>query len=118
MYQIGVVLYEMLVGIPPYYNDNLNILYNNIEKGRLKLPSYLSSEAIAVLKVRLTVSKWQKLLVKDPEKRISLANLKKEPFFAETDWDRLLQKADPPPVLLLKINKPTDELVTHCLQTK
>jgi len=53
MYQIGVVLYEMLVGIPPYYNDNLNILYNNIEKGRLKLPSYLSSEAIAVLKVRL-----------------------------------------------------------------
>ena len=23
VYQIGVVLYEMLVGIPPYYNDNI-----------------------------------------------------------------------------------------------
>lgn len=30
VYQIGVVLYEMLVGIPPFYNDNINILYKNI----------------------------------------------------------------------------------------
>jgi serum/glucocorticoid-regulated kinase 2 len=27
VYQIGVVLYEMLVGIPPYYNDNIKVLY-------------------------------------------------------------------------------------------
>lgn len=27
IYQVGVVLYEMLVGIPPYYNDNIKILY-------------------------------------------------------------------------------------------
>ena len=45
VYQIGVVLYEMLVGIPPYYNDNIQILYENISKGRLKMPSYLSKKA-------------------------------------------------------------------------
>ena len=27
VYQVGIVVYEMLVGIPPYYNDNLDILY-------------------------------------------------------------------------------------------
>jgi serum/glucocorticoid-regulated kinase 2 len=27
VYQVGVVLYEMLVGIPPYYNDNIKVLY-------------------------------------------------------------------------------------------
>lgn len=27
VYQIGVVLYEMLVGIPPYYNENIKVLY-------------------------------------------------------------------------------------------
>jgi len=27
MYQIGIVLYEMLVGIPPFYNDNISVLY-------------------------------------------------------------------------------------------
>lgn len=45
VYQIGVVLYEMLVGIPPYYNENINLLYQNIEKGKLKMPQYLSPEA-------------------------------------------------------------------------
>jgi hypothetical protein len=39
----------MLVGIPPFYNDNMKILYENIEKGKLKLPKYLSSEAKKVL---------------------------------------------------------------------
>jgi len=45
VYQVGVVMYEMLVGIPPYYNDNMKILYQNIEKGKLKIPKYLSNEA-------------------------------------------------------------------------
>ncbi len=45
VYQIGVVLYEMLVGIPPYYNDNIKVLYQNIEKGKLKIPKYLTNEA-------------------------------------------------------------------------
>lgn len=34
----------MLVGIPPYYNDNLSVLYQNIEKGKPKMPKYLSKE--------------------------------------------------------------------------
>lgn len=54
VYQIGVVLYEMLVGIPPYYNDNIKVLYQNIEKGKLKLPKYLSNEAKKFLLVIYT----------------------------------------------------------------
>jgi serine/threonine protein kinase len=45
VYQIGVVLYEMLVGIPPYYNDNIQVLYENITKGKLKIPGYLSKKS-------------------------------------------------------------------------
>jgi hypothetical protein len=47
-----VVLYEILVGIPPYYDDNIKILYHNIEKGKLKLPKYLSNEAKKFLIVK------------------------------------------------------------------
>ncbi len=53
VYQIGVVLYEMLVGIPPYYNDNIQILYENISKGKLKIPPYLSKKAQNILLVSL-----------------------------------------------------------------
>ena len=35
----------MLVGIPPYYNDNIKVLYQNIEKGKLTIPKYLTNEA-------------------------------------------------------------------------
>jgi serum/glucocorticoid-regulated kinase 2 len=50
----------MLVGIPPYYNDDIKVLYKNIEKGKLKIPKYLSKEARNLL---------TRLLHKDPNKR-------------------------------------------------
>jgi serine/threonine protein kinase len=34
-YLLGVLLYEMLVGIPPYYSNNKDILYQNIQQGTL-----------------------------------------------------------------------------------
>ena len=49
VYQIGVVLYEMLVGIPPYYNENIQVLYENIKKGKLKIPKHLSKAARNIL---------------------------------------------------------------------
>jgi serine/threonine protein kinase len=54
----------MLVGIPPFYNDNMKILFENIEKGKLKLPKYLSSEAKKCL---------MKMLHKDPKKRPTMS---------------------------------------------
>jgi len=35
----------MLVGIPPYYSNNKEQLYENIRNGPLKLPNFLSAEA-------------------------------------------------------------------------
>jgi len=49
-YLLGVVFYEMLVGMPPYYANNRDKLFENIEKAPLKLPSHLSNEAKALLK--------------------------------------------------------------------
>jgi len=39
----------MLVGIPPYYNENIQKLYENIQKGKLKIPKYLSKTAKSCL---------------------------------------------------------------------
>lgn len=48
-YLLGALLYEMLVGIPPYYSNNKEQLYENIQRGPLKLPNFLSANARAFL---------------------------------------------------------------------
>mmetsp|Transcript_26984 Transcript_26984/g.23871 ORF Transcript_26984/g.23871 Transcript_26984/m.23871 type:complete len:112 (+) Transcript_26984:1570-1905(+) len=60
-YLLGVVIYEMLVGIPPYFSPNKNELFENIKQGRLKLPKSLSNQAKSII---------IKLLDRDPLKRL------------------------------------------------
>jgi len=56
-YLLGVLLYEMLVGIPPYYSNNKEQLYQNIQNGALQLPKFLSNEARALLIAVSTASR-------------------------------------------------------------
>lgn len=35
IYQLGAVLYEMLVGVSPFYTDNIKKLYNSIQNSKL-----------------------------------------------------------------------------------
>jgi serum/glucocorticoid-regulated kinase 2 len=44
IYQIGAVLYEFLVGFPPYYTENIKELYNSIRSAKLQIPKYISRE--------------------------------------------------------------------------
>ena len=56
-YLLGVVFYEMLVGIPPYYASTKEKLFYNIEKAPLKVPKGLSPEAKDLFRcVRLLVN--------------------------------------------------------------
>jgi len=49
-YLLGVVLYEMLVGLPPYYAHSQAQLFENIKHAKLKFPRNLSIEVILLLK--------------------------------------------------------------------
>ena len=46
---LGVLLYEMLIGIPPYFTKNREQLFQNIQRGPLLIPSCLSEEAKKLL---------------------------------------------------------------------
>jgi serum/glucocorticoid-regulated kinase 2 len=51
VYGIGTILYELLIGISPYYDYDIAVMYQNIAYGKLKVPKYVSLEARVVLKV-------------------------------------------------------------------
>jgi serine/threonine protein kinase len=49
-YNLGVLLYELLVGIPPFYAREREELYENIKKAPIKIPKSMSNEAKDLIK--------------------------------------------------------------------
>jgi len=50
---LGTVLYELLVGNSPYYNDDIPTMYQNIQKGKLDFPSDLSDVTKDLITVKI-----------------------------------------------------------------
>jgi p70 ribosomal S6 kinase len=79
----GVLLYEMLTGVPPFRAKSRQALQQQILNARPKFPSFLSPAALALLKG---------LLTRDPQKRLGSAAtggsaaVKAHPFFKGIDW--------------------------------
>lgn len=48
-YLLGVLLYEMLVGQPPYFSQNREEIFHNIMNAPLKVPSYVSHNAKSLM---------------------------------------------------------------------
>jgi serine/threonine protein kinase len=68
IYQIGVLIYEMLVGLPPYYDAvDTQKMFDSILNAPLKLPPKISTEASDLL---------QRLLKKQPHLRPSIKEVK------------------------------------------
>ncbi|KAF4981656.1 hypothetical protein FZEAL_2585 [Fusarium zealandicum] len=83
---LGVLLYEMLTGLPPFYDENTNEMYRKI----LSEPLHFSDVVPPAAKDLLT-----KLLNRVPEERLGAngsAEIKAHPFFHAIDWRKLLQR--------------------------
>ena len=105
IYGIGAVLYEMICGTPPFFSNNIKILYKNISQSKLMLHDYFSDE----LKDLLT-----QLLCRDPKKRIGVNDkneLKNHEWFKDIDWDKLAKKQIEPPLNLVEMKKKLDHKV-------
>lgn len=103
-YLLGVLLYEMLVGIPPYYSNNKEQLYENIQRGPLKLPNFLSEEARQLLIA---------LLNRTPSKRLGSGpggseEIKSHVFFKGINWDDVANRKLPVPPPYMKTLQNSD----------
>lgn len=102
-YLMGVLLYEMLTGSPPYYSANREQLFYNIQRGKLHMPRFISEAARNLI---------QKLLHRDPKKRLGYLRdgeeIKEHPFFEGVNWAAFLKRElKPPPLYLPKRHKKT-----------
>lgn len=87
---LGVLMYEMMAGQPPFEADNEEDLFESILHDDVLYPVWLSKDAVNILKG---------FMIKNPSKRLGCvaANgyenaIRAHPFFHEIDWAALEQR--------------------------
>jgi len=88
-WSLGVLLYEMMFGLPPFYSENVDEMYELILRKPLEFTDPCSEEAKDLLR---------KLLDRNPETRLQNVDLfKAHPFFKDINWDDLYNRRIKPP---------------------
>ena len=99
---LGIVIYELLSGIPPFYHTDHSIMFNNIQKGEILWPSqkehgfHFSKEATDLIKQLLTRDRTKRLGAKNDSDEI-LAHK----FFKGVNVKKILERKFKAPYLPL-----------------
>ncbi|KAJ0977059.1 hypothetical protein J5N97_012533 [Dioscorea zingiberensis] len=88
-WSVGVILYELLVGIPPFNAEHPQKIFDNIMNRDIpwpRVPEEMSCEAHDLI---------DKLLIGNPVQRLGATGageVKRHPFFANINWDMLARQ--------------------------
>jgi protein kinase A len=93
---LGVLIYEMLAGYPPFFDEDPMKTYSKIVHGQYVFPKTFSVEAKDLI---------TKLLQVKPTKRLGVINggaasIKAHPWFASLNWAKLAAKELKAPIIL------------------
>jgi len=90
-WSLGTLIFEMLTGLPPFYSEDVQLMYSKIMKEKLHFPKKMTEEAKSLI---------SSLLERNPAERLSDPEaIKRHPYFANLDWERLYRKEIEPPYI-------------------
>jgi len=90
-WSLGTLIWEMIVGLPPFYDTNRQKMYRKILDCQLVQPKIMSTPAYHVC---------SGMLERVPTKRLGYkgaGEIKAMPWFADINWDKLLKMEIEPP---------------------
>jgi len=93
----GVLLYEMLVGLPPFYDEDPQKLYSKILTSSVTFPRHIEETAQDLISSLLQINPTTRLGSHNPEE------VTEHLWFDGVDFDMVLRKEiDPPWIPVLK----------------
>jgi len=105
---LGVFTYEMITGIPPFYNQNKHQMYYLIQNAPVRWPEQARHGISVSEEARDLISK---MLEKDRKKRLGcetdVQEILAHPWFADLDMEKLLDRKLEAPHIPKVVN-PTD----------
>lgn len=88
---VGILLYEMLTGLPPFRHKNTRVMFDYILHADVQYPEFVSKSARDLI---------AGLLIRDPKKRLGHKDSKQirtHAFFDTVDWKKVYRKQIEPP---------------------
>jgi len=84
-WSFGVLIYEMLAGYPPFFEENPFGIYEKILLGRLQCPAHFDSASRDIIKRLLTADRVRRL----GNLKNGVEDIKRHRFFRGIDWEKL-----------------------------
>ncbi|KAL4773590.1 kinase-like domain-containing protein [Aspergillus nidulans var. acristatus] len=100
---LGILIYEFLVGQPPFWDQNPMRIYEQIVEGHIRYPSNMSPAAQNIISL---------LCKTNPAERLGhisggSARVRTHPFFADINWDDLFYRRIKGPIIP-RVDHPAD----------
>jgi serine/threonine protein kinase len=92
-WSIGILIFEMLAGHPPFFDESPYGIYQKILAGKIEWPRHFSAEARDLIKRLLTADRARRLGCTFNGAR----EVREHAWFARVRWDELLALATPAP---------------------
>jgi len=89
---LGMLLYEMMTGLPPWYTTDRAKLFRRLKSAPLDVPSYFSEQAANCVSV---------LLERNPRRRLGVTGIRtamEHEFFRNISWKSLYARKVEPPI--------------------
>lgn len=90
---LGILIYEMLAGYPPFYDENPFGIYQKILAGKIEFPRHFDPHAKDLVKKLLTADRTKRYgCLKD-----GAEDIKRHKWFKSVDWAKVFARKPKPP---------------------
>ncbi|KAH9411925.1 serine/threonine kinase [Ordospora pajunii] len=90
---LGIILYEMICGDPPFYDESAEIVYHKILESQAVFPHYVSPLARSLITGLLNKNRANRLGAR------GIHEITEHPFFEEINWDDAENRRMEPPFI-------------------